>query len=232
MKMKKIIFINPKIWILFFAILFIAILVLTFYISIIFDIRTGIIFFATSYFSMSFLKIILGFYKIDREMSKEIVFIGNKKYFLEEGKIYFFFFTRFKNVFFIPRESKIFGEKKIKVTKVKEENDINKIREGVVSFDFSFKIEKVEEYYEFCKKEKLFTFSKFQNHIRDRFFPCFDYFFQVYGLDKFVLQSFTTSKKNGKFEDFCNLDIISLISELESKMGINIIKINFEVDEK
>ena len=232
--MKKIIFINPKIWILFFAFLFIATLVPTFYISIIFDIKIGIIFFVVSYFSIFFLKILLGFYKIDREMSKEIILIGRKKkeYFLEEGKIYFFFFTtKFSEIFLIPRENQIFGENKIKVTKVKKEDDANKIREGLVSFDFSFKIEKVEAYYKFCKKEKLFIFNNFQNHIRDRFFPCFDCFFQIYGLDKFILRSFTTSKENGKFEDFCDSDIISLISELEEETGIDIIKINFEVDE-
>ncbi len=223
--MKKIIFINPKIWILFFAFLFIATLVPTFYISIIFDIKIGIIFFVVSYFSIFFLKILLGFYKIDREMSKEIILIGRKKkeYFLEEGKIYIFFFTRFKKIFLIPKENKIFGEKEIKT---------EKDGKVLVSFNVSFVIENIEIFYKFYKFKKFLSFDEFQDYLGNYFLSYFDCFFQKFNTDIFVLRNFVILKQNGKFEELIDPELISSISELENITGINLFRINFEVDEK
>ncbi len=224
--MKKFVFVNPKVWILFFAILFVVIFVPIFYISIIFDIRTGIVLFVSSYFFIFLIKIILGFYKIDREMSKEIIFIGKKKYFLEEGKIYFFFFTRFKEIFLIPKENQIFGKKEIKVTKINKDDGIS------VLFNVSFEIENVEKFYKFYKFKNFFTFNEFQNYLSGHFSSYFDYFFQKYDTDIFILRNFSVFKKNEKFEDFNDPEIISSILELEDVTGVNINNINFEVDEK
>jgi hypothetical protein len=221
--MKKFVFVNPRAWILSFTFLFVATIVPTFYISLILNIKTGIIFFIVSFFSPFFIKIILGFYKIGKKGSEGILLVKNKKYFFEKGKIYFFFFAKRKEKIIILEEKFI------------EQKDIEISDEFSFSFSIPFYISNLEKFYIFYKAKKFSEFSKFTEYLESFFSNFFkDNFFKEFGIDSFILRNFVITKKDGEFQGPPNFDkaFLSLISDREKLIGLSIREIYFEVSER